>query len=64
MSLDHGDTTHGSPVNFSGQLYDFVSYGVTPSDERIDYDEIRDVAAGAAEAHRRRGHRLPPPHRS
>ena len=45
MSLDHGGhLTHGSPVNFSGQLYDFVSYGVTPSDERIDYDEIRDVA--------------------
>jgi len=45
MSLDHGGhLTHGSPVNFSGQLYDFVSYGVTPSDERIDYDQIRDVA--------------------
>ena len=45
MSLDHGGhLTHGSPVNFSGRLYDFVSYGVTPSDERLDYDAVRDVA--------------------
>jgi glycine hydroxymethyltransferase len=45
MSLDHGGhLTHGSPVNASGKLYDFVSYGVTPSDERLDYDRIRDVA--------------------
>jgi glycine hydroxymethyltransferase len=45
MSLDHGGhLTHGSPVNASGRLYDFVSYGVTASDERIDYDQIRDLA--------------------
>jgi glycine hydroxymethyltransferase len=45
MSLDNGGhLTHGSPVNISGRLYDFVSYGVTASDERIDYDEIRDLA--------------------
>ena len=45
MSLDHGGhLTHGSPVNISGRLYDFVSYGVTPSDERLDYDQIRDLA--------------------
>jgi len=45
MSLDHGGhLTHGSPVNASGKLYRFVSYGVTASDERIDYDQIRDVA--------------------
>jgi len=45
MSLDHGGhLTHGSPVNASGRLYDFVSYGVTASDERLDYDEIRDIA--------------------
>ena len=45
MSLDHGGhLTHGSPVNVSGRLYDFVSYGVTPSDERLDYDQIRDLA--------------------
>jgi glycine hydroxymethyltransferase len=45
MSLDHGGhLTHGSPVNVSGRLYHFVSYGVTKSDERLDYDEIRDIA--------------------
>jgi glycine hydroxymethyltransferase len=45
MSLDHGGhLTHGSPVNASGILYNFVSYGVTKSDERIDYDELRDRA--------------------
>ena len=45
MSLDHGGhLTHGSPANLSGRLYRFVSYGVTPSDERIDYDQVRDLA--------------------
>jgi glycine hydroxymethyltransferase len=45
MSLDHGGhLTHGSPVNASGKLYDFVSYGVTESDERLDYEQIRAVA--------------------
>ncbi len=45
MSLDHGGhLTHGSPVNISGRTYQFVAYGVTPSDERIDYDQIRDLA--------------------
>ncbi len=45
MSLDHGGhLTHGSPVNFSGLLYRFVSYGVTPSDERIDLEQLRDLA--------------------
>jgi glycine hydroxymethyltransferase len=45
MSLDHGGhLTHGSPVNISGRLYNFVSYGVTPSDERIDFDQVRAVA--------------------
>jgi glycine hydroxymethyltransferase len=45
MSLDHGGhLTHGSPVNASGILYDFVPYGVTQSDERLDYDQIRDLA--------------------
>ncbi len=45
MSLDHGGhLTHGSPVNISGRLYDFVAYGVTESDERLDYDQIRDLA--------------------
>ncbi len=45
LSLDHGGhLTHGSPVNFSGQLYDFVSYSVTGSDERLDYEQIGDTA--------------------
>ncbi len=45
MSLDHGGhLTHGSPVNVSGRLYDFVGYGVTPSDERIDFDQMRALA--------------------
>jgi len=45
MRLDQGGhLTHGSPVNASGKLYRFVSYGVTDSDERIDYDQVRDVA--------------------
>lgn len=45
MSLAHGGhLTHGSPVNFSGQLYRFVSYGVRQSDELIDYDEVATVA--------------------
>ena len=45
LSLDHGGhLTHGSPVNASGKLYDFVSYGLTGSDERIDMDELRDKA--------------------
>lgn len=45
MSLDHGGhLTHGSPVNFSGRLYNFVSYGVSASDERIDLDQMRDLA--------------------
>jgi glycine hydroxymethyltransferase len=45
MRLDQGGhLTHGSPVNASGKLYRFVAYGVTPSDERIDFDQVRDVA--------------------
>ena len=46
LRLDQGGhLTHGSPVNFSGKLYNFVSYGVTPSDERIDLDQVRDLAS-------------------
>ena len=45
MRLDQGGhLTHGSPVNASGKLYNFVSYGVTPSDERIDYEALADLA--------------------
>src|SRR3546814_8428473 len=45
LRLDQGGhLTHGSPVNASGKLYNFVSYGVTPSDERIDLDQVRYAA--------------------
>ena len=45
LSLDHGGhLTHGSPVNASGILYNFVSYGVSESDQRIDLDQVRDLA--------------------
>ena len=45
LSLDHGGhLTHGSPVNASGMLYHFVSYRLSPSDERIDLDQLRDLA--------------------
>ena len=45
MSLDHGGhLTHGSPVNFSGKLYNIVPYGVRESDELIDIDELRRLA--------------------
>ncbi|CAN5574858.1 serine hydroxymethyltransferase [soil metagenome] len=44
LSLDHGGhLTHGSPVNASGLLYHFVSYGVG-GEERIDFDQVRDLA--------------------
>ena len=45
MDLSHGGhLTHGSPVNFSGKLFNFVSYGVSKETEVIDYDEVRKVA--------------------
>ncbi len=45
LSLDHGGhLTHGSPVNASGMFYNFVSYKVDPSDERIDYEAMRELA--------------------
>jgi glycine hydroxymethyltransferase len=45
MNLDHGGhLTHGSPVNFSGKLYDIVPYGVSEGDECIDYDALRRLA--------------------
>ena len=44
MSLDNGGhLTHGSPVNFSGKLYEFHSYGLT-EDETIDYDQMERLA--------------------
>jgi glycine hydroxymethyltransferase len=45
MSLSHGGhLTHGSPVNFSGKLFNFVSYGVGKETEQIDYEEVRRIA--------------------
>ena len=45
MNLSHGGhLTHGSPVNFSGKLFNFVSYGVTKDTETIDYEEVRRLA--------------------
>jgi glycine hydroxymethyltransferase len=45
MNLTHGGhLTHGSPVNFSGQMYNIVSYGVRRDTETIDYDELFRVA--------------------
>ncbi len=45
MRLDQGGhLTHGSPVNFSGRMYDFVAYGVDDETEMLDYEAIRDLA--------------------
>ncbi len=45
MNLSHGGhLTHGSPVNFSGQLYNFTAYGVSKDTGFIDYNEVEDVA--------------------
>ncbi|CAN5184547.1 serine hydroxymethyltransferase [soil metagenome] len=45
MNLSEGGhLTHGSPVNFSGRLYEIVAYGVRDDDHRIDYDRLREQA--------------------
>ncbi len=45
MNLSHGGhLTHGSPVNFSGRLFEVSSYGVREEDGRIDYEELRSQA--------------------
>lgn len=45
MDLSNGGhLTHGSPVNFSGKLYNFVSYGVSDESETIDYEAVRQLA--------------------
>ena len=45
MRLDHGGhLTHGSPVNFSGRLYNVATYGVSRETQTVDYDEIRELA--------------------
>jgi glycine hydroxymethyltransferase len=45
MNLSHGGhLTHGSPVNFSGRLFNVISYGVNSETETIDYEEVRRLA--------------------
>ena len=45
MNLAHGGhLTHGSPVNFSGKLYNIIPYGVSQEDGKIDYDELERLA--------------------
>ena len=45
MSLNNGGhLTHGSPVNISGKYFNFVSYGIDPVTEQINYDEVRRLA--------------------
>ena len=45
MSLsDGGHLTHGAKVNFSGQMYEFFSYGINPDSGRIDYDQVSILA--------------------
>ena len=45
LDLAHGGhLTHGSKVNFSGQLYNFISYGVDPITGRVDFDDVREKA--------------------
>lgn len=45
MDLSHGGhLTHGSPVNFSGQLYSFAAYGVSRETGMIDYNRVEDIA--------------------
>lgn len=41
---DGGHLTHGSPVNFSGKLYNIVPYGVSRETETIDFDQVRELA--------------------
>ena len=45
MSLNQGGhLTHGSPVNFTGKLFQVASYGIHPETHRLDYDQVRDLA--------------------
>jgi glycine hydroxymethyltransferase len=45
MDLSHGGhLTHGSPVNFSGLLFEAIGYGLNPESHLIDYDQVRDLA--------------------
>ena len=46
MNLAHGGhLTHGHPLNFSGKYFKIIPYGVTKTEERIDYDELATLAA-------------------
>src|SRR5580765_2968199 len=48
MDLSHGGhLTHGHPLNLSGKLYKFQSYGVRKEDERLDYDALDSLAREA-----------------
>jgi glycine hydroxymethyltransferase len=48
MNLSHGGhLTHGSPVNISGKYFNIVPYGVSEKDEKIDYNELYDIAERA-----------------
>lgn len=45
MNLAHGGhLTHGSPVNFSGQLYNVIPYGLDPATETIDFGQVEELA--------------------
>ena len=45
MDLAHGGhLTHGSKVNFSGKSYNFITYGLDPETERIDYEQVEKLA--------------------
>lgn len=45
LELSHGGhLTHGSKVNFSGKMYDFLAYGLDPKTGRVDLDNVRDMA--------------------
>ena len=45
MNLSEGGhLTHGSPVNFSGKLFEVASYGINAETEFLDYDQIRETA--------------------
>jgi len=49
MALDHGGhLSHGSPVNFSGKIYNVVHYGVNKETEMLDYAEILEIARGCS----------------
>jgi glycine hydroxymethyltransferase len=45
MNLAHGGhLSHGHKLNFSGKFYEIIPYGVSPKDERIDYDQLESLA--------------------